>query len=124
MREGLLRVFSDSRFSRLAAGVISTAFLVWPVTVAESATPIPDFSGQWGRDMLFFEPPSTGPGPIVNAVRKADGTRDPHAPCCAIVVAGGWVGDYTNPILKRAAAESFKNYRDLSDKGIPMPDLH
>jgi len=27
--------------------------------------------------MLFFEPPSTGPGPIVNAVRKPDGTLLP-----------------------------------------------
>jgi hypothetical protein len=119
-----LRVFSDSRFSRVAAGVISTVFLVWPITAAESAAPIPDFSGQWGRDMLFFEPPSTGPGPIVNAVRKADGTRDLQAPCCAIVVEGGWVGDYTNPILKPEAAEAVKKYRDLSDKGRVVPDLH
>jgi hypothetical protein len=124
MREGPLRVFSDSRFSRVAAGLISTASLVWPITAAESAAPIPDFSGQWGRDMLFFEPPSTGPGPIVNAVRKADGTRDLQAPCCAIVVEGGWVGDYTNPILKPEAAEAVKKYRDLSDKGRVVPDLH
>jgi hypothetical protein len=124
MREGPLRVFSDSRFSRAAAGVISIVFLAWPVTAVESASPIPDFSGQWGRDMLFFEPPSAGPGPVVNAVRKPDGTRDLNAPCCTIVVAGGWVGDYTNPILKPEAAEAVKKYRDLSDQGKVVPDLH
>jgi hypothetical protein len=124
MREGPLRVFSDNRFGRMAAGIISTALLVWPVTAGESAGPIPDFSGQWGRDMLFFEPPSTGPGPIVNAVRKPDGTRDLQAPCCAIVVEGGWVGDYTNPILKSEAAEAVKKYRDLSENGIVLPDMH
>jgi hypothetical protein len=124
MRVGPLRVFSDSRFSRVAAAVISTAFLVWPVTTAQSAAPIPDFSGQWGRDMLFFEPPLNGPGPIVNAVRKADGARDLNAPCCTIVTEGGWVGDYTNPILKPEAAEAVKKYRDLSDKGKVVPDLH
>ena len=67
---------------------------------------------------------TAGPGPVVNAVRKRDGSRDPQAPCCAIVVAGGWVGDYTNPILKPEAAEAVKKYRDLSDSGKVVPDLH
>src|SRR4029077_6579628 len=117
-------VFSDNRFSNVAAAVISPAFLVWPVTTVESAAAFPDFSGQWGRDMLFFEPPSKGPGPIVNAVRKPDGTRNPQAPCCTIVTEGGWVGDYTNPILKPEAAEAVKKYRALSDQGKVVPDLH
>jgi hypothetical protein len=122
--EGPLRVFSDNCVSNATVAVISTAFLVWPVTAAESAAAIPDFSGQWGRDMLFFEPPSAGPGPIVNAVRKPDGTRNPQAPCCTIVTEGGWVGDYTNPILKPEAAEAVKKYRALSDQGKVVPDLH
>ncbi len=74
--------------------------------------------------MLFFEPPPSGPGPIVNAVRKADGSRDLSAPCCNIVLAGGWVGDYSNPILKPEAAEAVKKYRDLSDSGTVVADLH
>src|SRR5207302_4448778 len=98
------------------------ALLVLPVTAAQRAAAIPDLSGQWGRDMLFFEPPSAGPGPVVNAVRKRDGSRDPQAPGCAIVVEGGWVGDYTNPILKPEAAEAVKKYRDLSDSGKVVPD--
>jgi len=74
--------------------------------------------------MLFFEPPSSGPGPVVNVTRKPDGTIDGKAPCCAIVTAGGWVGDYSNPILKPEAAQAVKEYRELSDKGTVVPDLH
>ena len=101
------RVRSRRRFSaRTIALVFSAAAFVPPAMAADRGSPIPDLSGQWGRDMLFFEPPSTGPGPVVNAARKPDGTRDLQAPCCTIVVAGGWVGDYTNPILKPEAAEA------------------
>jgi hypothetical protein len=35
MGEGSLGVVSDSRFSSVAPGVISTALLVWPVTAAD-----------------------------------------------------------------------------------------
>jgi len=74
--------------------------------------------------MLFFEPPASGPGPVVNAIRKPDGTRDAQAPCCRIVTEGGWVGDYTNPILKPEAQAAVKRYRDLSDTGRVIQDLH
>jgi hypothetical protein len=106
------------------SALLFVALLAPSAVTADSASPIPDLSGQWGRDMLFFEPPSSGPGPIVNVVRKADGSRDAQAPCCAIVVAGGWVGDYANPILKPKAAEAVKKYRDLSDAGTVIADLH
>ena len=33
-----------------------------PAMGAETG-PIPDFSGIWGRDLLFFEPPSSGARP-------------------------------------------------------------
>jgi hypothetical protein len=74
--------------------------------------------------MLFFEPPASGPGPIISAIRKPDGSTDLTAPCCAIVVEGGWVGDYTNAILKPEAREAVKRYRDLADKGTVVADLH
>ncbi len=120
-----IRVRSRRRFSlRTIALVFSAAAFVPPAMAVDSGSPLPDLSGQWGRDMLFFEPPTSGPGPIVNAVRKADGSRDLQAPCCAIVVAGGWVGDYTNPILKPEAQDAVKKYRDLSDKGTVVADLH
>jgi hypothetical protein len=117
------------RFARRLSGrtialVFCVAACVPPALAANSGSLIPDLSGQWGRDMLFFEPPPSGPGPVVNAVRKSDGTRNLQAPCCAIVVEGGWVGDYTNPILKPEAAEAVKKYRELSDQGKVVPDLH
>ena len=60
--------------------VLCAAAFVFPTVAAENSSRIPDLSGQWGRDMLFFEPPASGPGPIVNSVRNADGAilaRDP-----------------------------------------------
>jgi len=108
----------------LARALALVSALALPARASESSSPIPDMSGQWGRDMLFFEPPASGPGPVVNAVRKPDGAIDAAAPCCAIVVAGGWVGDPANPILKPEAAQAVKKYRDLADRGTVAADLH
>jgi hypothetical protein len=115
----------SSRFSiAMSAIVFSAAGYASEAGASDRGSPIPDLSGQWGRDMLFFEPPASGPGPIVNAIRKADGTRDMKAPCCTIVVEGGWVGDDANPILKPAAADAVRRYRQLSDSGTVVQDLH
>lgn len=81
------------------AGVIATLIFVFPVIGAEPA-PIPDLSGTWGRDYLFFEPPSSGPGPIISMLKNPDGTMARQA---------GFVGDYTSPILRPKAAEVVKN---------------
>jgi hypothetical protein len=84
--------------------------------------PAPDLSGQWGRDMLFFEPPPSGPGPIVRAIRRTDGSVAAQAPCCGIVET--WFGDPSNPILKPEAAEAVKRFSELSVRGTVLPDLH
>ena len=61
-----------------------------------TAASIPDFtSAIWAHPMLGFEPPLSGPGPVVNTKRTRTGTSDTNL----------LVGDYTNPILKPAAAE-------------------
>ena len=118
------RMGSRPRFSaRIIAFVFSAAAFVCPAMAADSSSPIPDLSGQWGRDMLFFEPPASGPGPIINSVRKADGTLVARDPCCT-VVGGMWLGDYTNPILKPEAAEAVKKFGDLLVVGTVAPDLH
>jgi hypothetical protein len=106
---------------RVALAFLSTVLLAGS---SSAAAPVPDLSGQWGRDMLFFEPPPAGPGPVVNAIRRRDGTRNLAAPCCTIVVEGGWVGDDSNPILRPEAADAVKKYRELSDAGTVVPDLH
>ena len=73
--------------------------------------------------MLFFEPPASGPGPVVNSVRKADGTIVARDPCCG-PPRGMFLGDYTNPILKPEAAEAVKKFGDLLVAGTVSPDLH
>ena len=104
------------------AFVLSVGALVSPSMAADSGSAIPDLSGQWGRDMLFFEPPPSGPGPVVNSARKPDGTMVPLEACCGIV--NPWAGDHTNPILKPEAAAAVKKYADLALGGTVAPDLH
>src|SRR5580704_6440932 len=63
------------------------------------ATSIPDFSGIWRHPSLpGFEPPASGPGPVVNKVRRR-GARQP-----GVSNYDQLVGDHTNPILKPQAA--------------------
>jgi hypothetical protein len=80
---------------------------------AQSAALIPDFTGAiWAHPMLGFEPPLSGPGPVVNKRRTPTGTSD-----SALLV-----GDYTNPILKPAAAEIVKKRGEISQSGLAFPD--
>jgi hypothetical protein len=81
-----------------------------------------DLSGQWGRDMLFFEPPASGPGPVMSAIRKPDGMLSTATPCCNIVQS--WFGDPENPILKPNAKAAVRANSELSLQGTVLPDLH
>jgi hypothetical protein len=102
--------------------ILSAAAFVSPAVAADTGPPIPGLLGQWGRDMLFFEPPSSGPGPIIRAERKPDGSLVVQDPCCTLMPR--WLGDHTSPILKPAAAEAVKKFGELSSKGTVTPDLH
>src|SRR5579864_8442266 len=123
-KEGLMSdMRSPHRFAaRTVALVFSAAAFVSPAMAADGGASIPNLSGQWGRDMLFFEPAPSGPGPVVNAVRKADGTVTARDACCTIVT--GWLGDHTNPILKPDAAAAVKTFGDLVVNGTVAQDLH
>ena len=80
---------------------------------AQSASSIPDFtSAIWSHPMLGFEQPLSGPGPVVNTKRTPTGTSN-----TALLV-----GDYTNPILKPAAAEIVKKRGEISQSGLAFPD--
>src|SRR5690349_13640258 len=92
-------------------GVVVTAGLGCSAQPAETPS-VPDFSGQWGRDWAFLEPPLSGPGPTVSLLKKPDGTYDTSV----------LVGDYTNPILKPAAVEQLKQRGEISKKGGVNPD--
>ena len=63
-----------------------------------SSGSIPDLSGIWGRNWFFFEPPLSGPGPVVSRLRRPNGT----------LIAGPAAGNYSNLILRPQAAEAGK----------------
>ena len=78
----------------------------------EGAISIPDLSGIWGR-WFTFEPPSSGPGPIVSRLRRPDGTMILSV-----------VGDYTNPILKPEAAATIRKIGEMELSGTVQPNPH
>jgi hypothetical protein len=81
---------------------------------AQSAHAIPGFSGTWAHPYLTgFEPPASGPGPVLNRSRRRDGVANFQQ----------LVGDYTNPILQPWAAEVVKKYGEVSlaGQGYPTP---
>jgi hypothetical protein len=78
---------------------------------AQDAALIPDFSGIWARfSFPGLEPPLEGPGPITNRLRATN--PDQY----------GFVGDYTNPILKPHAAEVVKKYGEMELRGALAPN--
>ena len=110
----MLRMFSGKYFVSAIVGFVSISIVVRPAAGAES-TPIPNFSGLWGRDTLLLEPPESGPGPVARITRKPDGTMNPT---------GVWIGDHTNPILKPEIAEVVRKRAELSLSGTVVPDMH
>jgi hypothetical protein len=89
-------------FLLLVTFAAATTMPAWGQTLAPAVGPassaiqgaasIPDLSGIWGRNWFAFEPPSSGPGPVVSKLRRPDGT----------LILIPIVGDYSNPILKAA----------------------
>jgi hypothetical protein len=99
----------------------SAATLSSSTTLAQeskvSATPIPDFSGIWAHPYFpGFEPPQSGPGPLINRSRVLRG------PQIGVGNANQLVGDYDNPILKPDAAEIIKKYGEISLSGVGYPN--
>jgi hypothetical protein len=77
----------------------------------QSRASIPDLSGFWAHPYFpGVEPPASGPGPVFNRTRRRDGRSG-----------NLFVGDYTNPILKPAAAEVVKRLGEISLSGITYP---
>ena len=102
---------SERFFGGAVVGLISTAILVWPSIGAESAAPIPDFSGTWRHQSLpGFEPLASGPTSVTNRSRR-DGVSNYDQ----------LVGDYTNPVLKPESAAVVKKFGELSLAGITYP---
>jgi hypothetical protein len=97
----------------------------------QGAASIPDFSGIWSHPSFpGFEPPTSGPGPVVNMMRRpqvtaADGRILPPGNSVLVSNPALLVGDVTNPILKPHAAEVVKQHSEmeLSGAGSPTPTI-
>ena len=110
----------------LAAVATAAAAPAVAQTVAPAVTPaaggkqgtVPDFSGIWAHPYLTgFEPPLSGPGPVLNKSRLPNGVANFQR----------LVGDYTNPILqapggrsRQEARRDFAGRRGLSDAEQPV----
>jgi hypothetical protein len=106
-----MRFIKKSYFHRAVLTLTYAATFVWPAFAAET-TSIPDLSGIWGR-WFNFEPPSSGPGPIVSKLRGPDGN-----------IIQSVVGDFFNPILRPHAAEVVKKNGELELGGVVIPNPH
>jgi hypothetical protein len=98
----------------VAAALFSTPALTQQPSQGTRA--IPDFSGLWAHPSFpGFEPPASGPGPVVNK------SRFPGGPFKGRSDFRQFVGDYTNPILKPEAAEVVKKFGEISLSGVTYP---
>ena len=100
-------------------------------TATQSTTSIPDFSGIWSHPSFpGFEPPASGPGPVVNKARRPqgagiDGRTLPPNNNILVSNPARLIGDYSNPILKPQAAEIVKKHGEMevSGAGSPTPTI-
>ena len=95
----------------VVSGLVLATIVSWPSQAKETAGVIPDFSGLWARPYIGFEPPLSGPGPIVNRSRVAGQSN-----------LSQFVGDYTNPILRPEAAEVVKKRGEIELSGTAAPN--
>ena len=99
------------RTSILATAAAATLFasVAFTQESRQGTASIPDFSGIWAHasDAHGFEPPLSGPRPVTNRSRLANGASNPDQ----------LVGDYNNPILQPWAAEVVKKYGEIELSG-------
>jgi hypothetical protein len=95
----------------MVAAIPAFAQTTAPVARPASGT-IPNLTGIWAHPFLTgFEPPRSGPGPVLNTSRRADGVSNFQR----------LVGDYRNPILKPQAAEAVRQHGEISKQGVGYP---
>lgn len=87
------------------SSVIYGALLLCASAVSAASPVVPDFSGVWGRTSVDYEPPQSGPGPVMNKTRTFYMR----------------IGDDTNPILKSFAAEKVRQAAAVSRTGVNFP---
>jgi hypothetical protein len=97
--------------ARACLAAIAATAALGLASAPSRAAGLSDFSGIWAHlSWPDFEPPPSGPGPVTNLSRRG-AAGNPYE----------LVGDYTNPILKPAAAEAVKQHGEISRTGVPYP---
>jgi hypothetical protein len=129
--ERIMDLRPDFLFVVTLAATTATAALSQDVRAVAQAgggaqASIPDFSGIWSHPSFpGFEPPASGPGPVVNTSRRPqmnfDGRVLPAVNDILVSNPAQLVGDYTNPILKPRAAEAVKRKGEMESAGIVGP---
>src|SRR5262245_16522876 len=104
--------FTSGTFGLAAVFIAAMSASASSAAGAGSAAPTPDLSGLWARQYIGFEPPVSGPGPILNRSRVPTGQG----------TLSQFVGDYTNPILKPDAAEIVRKHGEIELAGVAAPN--
>jgi len=96
----------------------------------QSAASVPNLSRVWTHPSFpWFEPPTSGPGPVTNLSRWNG--QGPAGPGGSLALPAGkvgisnydqLVGDYNNPILQPWAKEVVKKFGEMSIAGITFPN--
>ena len=102
------KIMSEKALNVRIPALFCTGILAWPSAAAEPS-PIPDLSGAWARTTFALEQPASGPGPVRNVTRRADGSAEFN------------VGDEQSPILKPEAAAAVKRRNDILRSGVDYP---
>src|SRR2546430_506381 len=86
-------------------GLFAAMTLLLSASTLCAATAVPDFSGVGGGPWGDYEPPLSGPGPVMNKTRTFYMR----------------IGDDTNPILKPPAAQKVREAAAISRTGVNFP---
>src|SRR5206468_4430285 len=104
-----------NRYWRRALLLLAVSAALAVPAIAQAPSPsanMPDFSGMWVHPYFpGIEPPPSGPGPVYNRSRRANGAGNNQQ----------FVGDYTNPILKPEAAATVKRLGEISQSRLTYP---
>ena len=108
---------------RLNVATTAAATLISSVAFTQEASRSVASSGTWVYPFCCgFAPPLSGPGPVINKSLRQQAFDAEGLPIPNFQRRGqiSWIGDYTNPILKPAAAEAVKK-KGEKRRGRPDP---
>jgi hypothetical protein len=113
--------------------ILAVVALVAPASAQRAYAP-PDFSGLWRRTFEIsetFEPPPSGPGPVVQDPRYPSVNHDgvPRRPLTeeerkqVIQFTQNWVPDVNSPILQPKTRATLQKIAEQELAGYPHPEL-